>query len=144
MAARHPNATDVHNRPVILKVNHYHGGEDMKEIKAYIRTSCLDRTVDALNNKGATGITIVTVHPVGYNFGTRFSLSEQEISRKYYDITKIEMVCDAKELDTYLDVIMEQAHTGSSGDGLIFVSDVSEVIKIRTRKRGSNTSILTG
>jgi len=119
------------------------GGEDMKELKTSIRNSCLDQTVDALNSKGATGITIVTVHPVGYNFGTRFSFSEQEISKRYYDISKVELVCDAGELDTYLDVIMEQAHTGSSGDGLIFVSGVSEVIKIRTRKRGSNISILT-
>lgn len=114
----------------------------MKEIKAYIRSSCLDRTVNALQSKGATGITIVTVHPVGYNFGTRFTMSEQDVCKQYYDISKIELVCDAEELETYLDVILEEAHTGSSGDGLIFVSDVSEVIKIRTRRRGSKIAVL--
>jgi len=109
----------------------------MKEIKAYIRTSCLDQTVNALQDKGAPGITIVTVHPVGYGFSTRFSLREKDVSHKYYDISKIELVCDAEDFETFVNTILEFAHTGSSGDGLIFVSDVKEAIKIRTKKRST-------
>lgn len=116
----------------------------MKEIKAYIRTSCLDQTVNALQDKGAPGITIVTVHPVGYGFGSRFTLRELDISKKYYDISKIEMVCDTEDLEKFIDVILASAHTGASGDGLIFVSDISEAIKIRTRKRGTKIAILSG
>jgi nitrogen regulatory protein PII len=55
----------------------------MKEIKAYIRTSHLEQTVATLKDKGAPGITVVTVHPVGYGFETRFTLREEEITRKY-------------------------------------------------------------
>jgi nitrogen regulatory protein P-II 1 len=109
----------------------------MKEIKAYIRTSSLDQTVNALQEKGAPGITIVTVHPVGYGFGTRFSLSERDVSHKYYDISKIELVCDSEALEIFVNTILEFAHTGSSGDGLIFISDVTEAIKIRTKKRST-------
>lgn len=109
----------------------------MKEIKAYIRTSCLDQTVNALQDKGAPGITIVTVHPVGYGFGTRFSLRERDVSHQYYEISKIELVCDAEEFETFIDIILDNAHTGASGDGLIFVSDVNEAIKIRTKKRSA-------
>jgi nitrogen regulatory protein P-II 1 len=114
----------------------------MKEIKAYIRTSRLDDTVNALKDAGAPGITIVTVHPVGYGFGTRFAMSEIDISKRCYDISRIEMVCDAEELETFIDVILEFAHTGARGDGHIFVSDISEAIRIRTRSRGSKIAVL--
>ena len=108
----------------------------MKEIKAYIRTSHVNQTVEALKGKGASGTTVVSVHPVGYDFSSRFTLCEVELSKKYYDVSKIELVCDKEDLDTYVSAILGSAHTGSSGDGLIFVSDVEEVYKIRTRERG--------
>ena len=116
----------------------------MKEIKAYIRTSRLEETIKALEGKGAPGITVVTVHPVGYGFDARFSLSEEEISRRFYDITKIELVCDNEDLDTFVNTILDCSHTGDSGDGLIFVSDVKEVVKIRNRQRGNKISEVSG
>lgn len=115
----------------------------MKEIKAYIRTSYLEQAVKALQDKGAPGITVVTVHPVGYGFEARFTLSEVEMSKRYYDITKIEMVCDDEDSDTFVEAITDCAHTGSPGDGLIFVSDVEEAIKIRTCRRGKRFSELS-
>jgi len=108
----------------------------MKEIKAYIRTAHLEQTVAALKGQGAPGITVVTVHPVGYGFDSRFTLSEVEVTRRYYDVTKIELVCDDEDVERFVETILEQAHTGSSGDGLLFISAVDEVVKIRTRKRG--------
>ena len=48
---------------------------------------------------------------------------------------KIEIFCIEEELDRILETIMERASTGKVGDGKIFVSDVSEVIKIRTQER---------
>ncbi len=108
----------------------------MKEIKAYIRTSHLNQTVEALKDKGASGTTVVSVHPVGYDFSSRFTLCEVDLTKKYYEVTKIELVCDKEDLETYVNTILDSAHTGSSGDGLIFVSDVEEVYKIRTRERG--------
>ena len=108
----------------------------MKEIKAYIRTSVLEKVVETLKEKGAPGITIVTVHPVGYGFESRFSFSEVEVTKKYFEITKIELVCDNKDLDTFVNAIVACSHTGASGDGLILISEVDEIIKIRTQKRG--------
>jgi nitrogen regulatory protein PII len=109
----------------------------MKEIKAYIRTSFLEQTLKSLREKGARGITVVTVHPVGYGFDSHFSLSEEEMSKKYYEITKVELVCDDERLDLFVNAILECAHTGTSGDGYIFVSNVNEVVKICTQKRGA-------
>lgn len=112
----------------------------MKEIKAYIRTSCLDQTVRTLKENGVPGLTIVTVHPIGYGFQARFSLKDVEASKQYYDITKLELVCDDEDADTFVNAILDCSHSGSYGDGLIFLSDVKEVVKIKTRKRARRIS----
>lgn len=112
----------------------------MKEIKAYIRASVLDQTIKALQEKEAPGLTALTVRPVGYGFDSRFSLSEAAGTSRYHDITKIELVCDDEDLDTFVNAIIDSSHTGTSGDGLIFVSDVQEVVKIRNRSRGTKIS----
>lgn len=112
----------------------------MKEIKAYIRTSCLEQTVKVLKDNGVPGVTIVTVHPIGYGFQARFSLKDVDVSKQYYDITKIELVCDDEATDTFVNAILDCSHSGSYGDGLIFISDVKEVVKIKTRKRATRIS----
>lgn len=110
----------------------------MKEIKAYIRTSYLEQALKGLRELGARGITVSTVQPVGYGFDSHFTLSEVvEMSKKSYDITKVEMVCDDENLDRFVNAILESAHTGTSGDGYIFITEVNEVVKICKRKRAS-------
>ena len=52
--------------------------------------------------------------------------------------TRIELVVNDDELENILSVIIESARTGEVGDGKIFVSDVEEVIRIRTGERGSD------
>ena len=91
----------------------------MKEIKAYIRSDFLDNTVEKLQAHGAPGLTVVTVHPIGYGFKSRFSLSEAAPSTKYIDISKIELVCDDDDLDKFVNTILDCSHTGTSGDGFI-------------------------
>ena len=52
--------------------------------------------------------------------------------------TRLELVVNDEDLERILDVIIESAHTGEVGDGKIFVSDVAEVIRIRTGERGAD------
>jgi nitrogen regulatory protein P-II 1 len=114
----------------------------MKEIKAYIRTNSLERTVEALKEKGAKGITIVTVHPVGYGFDSRYSFKEVGITKRFHEITKIELVCDNENLDKYVNTIADCSHTGATGDGVIFVADIQEALRIKTLKKGTKLSEL--
>lgn len=109
----------------------------MKEIKAYIRTSSVEMTLESLREKGAKGIAVTSVQPVGYGFDTHFSLREADLSKKYYEITKIELGCDDERVDKFVNTILECAHTGTSGDGYIFISDVNEVVKICTGNRSA-------
>ena len=52
--------------------------------------------------------------------------------------TRIELIVNDEEMENILQVIEESARTGEVGDGKIFVSDVMEVVRIRTGERGSD------
>jgi len=108
----------------------------MKEIKAYIRTEVLERTVKALEEAKAPGITVVTVHPVGYGFDPNYFTADESITKRYWDITKLEVVCADKDVDRLVQVISGSSYTGSKGDGMIFISPVETAIRIRTGEKG--------
>ena len=51
--------------------------------------------------------------------------------------TRVELIVNEEDKDDVINIILESARTGEVGDGKIFVSDVEEVIRIRTGERGS-------
>lgn len=108
----------------------------MKEIKAYIRTNVVERTVAALEAAKAPGITVTTVHPVGYGFDPNYFAGTQDITKLYPAMAKVEVVCPDEDVDRLVGVISDKARTGFKGDGMIFVSPVKEAVKIRTGKKG--------
>lgn len=108
----------------------------MKEIKAYIRTNALERTVKALEEAKAPGITVTTVHPVGYGFDPNYFAGTQDVTKIYPAMAKVEVVCLDEDVDRLVGVISSKARTGFKGDGMIFVSSIKEAVKIRTGKKG--------
>ncbi|NOZ94629.1 MAG: P-II family nitrogen regulator [Acidobacteria bacterium] len=104
----------------------------MKLLKAFIRTRKTDDVIRALRDAEAPGITITRVHGVGYGYEPLlFTLAPSEL-RKAPEVAKIEVVCDDDCVDRLLGAILEAAHTGYSGDGIVFVTPVERAIKIRT------------
>ncbi len=109
----------------------------MKEIKAYIRTDAVASTVEALTEAGVPGVTVVCVHPVGYGFDPNFFLPETpDIVKTYPAITKLEVVCEDKDIDRFVEIISGGSYTGTKGDGMIFVSAIERAVKIRTSEQG--------
>jgi nitrogen regulatory protein P-II 1 len=108
----------------------------MKEIKAYIRTNVVERTVAALEAAGAPGITVTRVHPVGYGFDPNYFAGTEDIAKLYPAMAKVEVVCTNEDVDRLVAVISEKARTGFKGDGMVFVSPVEEAVKIRTGEKG--------
>lgn len=109
----------------------------MKEIKAYIRTDTVADTVKALQAAGAPGITVVSVHPVGYGFDPNFFLPERKDPvRNYCSITKVEIVCNDPDVDRLVEIISGNSYTGTKGDGMIFVASIDTAIRIRTGEQG--------
>ena len=113
----------------------------MKEIKAYIQRSCVDRVVSALQREGAPGITIVETHPVGYGYEPNyFDLdyeSKSPVDRyRHLRIVNLEVVCSDDDLERFIGAIEGTACTGSQGDGRIFVSEIVTAVRVRDGARG--------
>lgn len=110
----------------------------MKEIKAFIRRDRVNETVEALEHAGAPGITVTEVHPVGYGYEPNYFESHYTdlVHRySYLAIVKIEVVCADRDIEKLVQVIEKMSHTGYEGDGVIFVSEVVQAIRIRDGRR---------
>jgi nitrogen regulatory protein PII len=110
----------------------------MKEIKAYIRPSMGDRVISELEASGIKGMTVIDVSTLGGWTDPKNSQLSIEYCEKYCSSLKIELVCEDSEIEKFIDVILQKAHTGRKGDGKIFVSDITESISIRTKHRGAD------
>lgn len=110
----------------------------MKKITAIIRTERLDAVKDALEKVDSHGITVCDVKGRGEQLGI-----EEKYRGKSYRIdllpkVKLITVVHDNAVDEVVDVIIEAARTGNIGDGKIFITNVEEVIKIRTGERGDD------
>jgi nitrogen regulatory protein P-II 1 len=104
----------------------------MKEIKAYIRKSQADITIEKLEQAGVKGMTVLDVNALAeWADKEAFSFSIQYVD-KYSTVVKLEIVCEDDETDKLTGVIAKYSHTGKSRDGMVFVSGIEKSIKIRT------------
>ncbi|MBI3289464.1 MAG: P-II family nitrogen regulator [Elusimicrobia bacterium] len=105
----------------------------MKEIKAIIQTSRLDKVLLALHGiKGLPGRTVSHVH--GYR---KSDGGPAEDALESEERTKLEIVVKDSDAKKVVAAIVKSARTGGPGDGKIFVMNCEEVVAIRTGKRGS-------
>ena len=108
----------------------------MKEIKAVIQPHMLTKVIDSLKAiENLPGVTVSEVRGFGHvpDESAKDRLIEDFI--EYTKKCKLEIVVRDELAEQVLDVIARNAHTGLAGDGLIFVSPVDEVLKIRTGER---------
>ena len=110
----------------------------MKEIKAYIRPERAEAVISELEINGVKGMTVIDVSLLGNWTDPKRSVLSMEYCERYCGSTKIELVCSDDELDKYMDIILEKAHTGQKGDGKIFVTDIYDAVSIRTKEHGTN------
>jgi nitrogen regulatory protein P-II 1 len=108
----------------------------MKKIEAIIKPFKLDEVKDALNAIGIQGMTVTEVKGFGRQKGhvEMYRGAEYEIS--FIPKVKIEAVVADSIAEKVLTTIIEKAKTGKIGDGKIFVTNVEDVIRIRTGEKG--------
>lgn len=109
----------------------------MKEIKAYFRPEKADNIIFELERAGLNRMTIIDVSTIGKWADPEKSQLSLAFCEKYCSAIKLEAICDDKEVEKYVDIILRTAHTGRKGDGKIFVSDISDAISIRTNEHGT-------
>jgi nitrogen regulatory protein P-II 1 len=111
----------------------------MKEIKAIIRPFKLLEITEALQKiEGLPGVTVSEIK--GFGRG-RAKKAKDKIIYEMVELIpriKLEVVVVDEMADEVVNVIQKYAHTGSTGDGKIFITDVEDVVKIRTNERGKD------
>ncbi len=110
----------------------------MKKIEAIIKPFKLDEVKEALHEIGLQGLTVVEVKGFGRQKGHTELYRGAEYVVDFLPKAKIEVVLEANLVERAIEAIIQAARTGRIGDGKIFVSDVEEVIRIRTGEKGAS------
>ncbi len=104
----------------------------MKKIEAVIKPFKLEDVKDALAEMGITGMTVSEVKGYGRQKGHSELYRGAEYVVDFLPKIKMEMIVDDGDVDQVTSTIVEAARTGKIGDGKIFVSEVEQIIRIRT------------
>jgi nitrogen regulatory protein P-II 1 len=104
----------------------------MRKIEAIIKPFKLDEVREALDEIGASGLTVTEVKGFGRQKGHTELYRGAEYVVDFLPKVKIEVVLPASMVDSAIDAIIKAARTGKIGDGKIFVSNIEQVIRIRT------------
>jgi nitrogen regulatory protein P-II 1 len=110
--------------------------ELMKKIEAIIKPFKLDEVKEALQELGVQGMTVIEAKGYGRQKGQTELYRGAEYVVDFLPKIKIEVVIADDQLDRVLEAIASAARTGRIGDGKIFVSEVVEVVRIRTGETG--------
>ena len=108
----------------------------MKKIEAIIKPFKLDEVKDALNQIGLKGITVLEAKGFGRQKGHTELYRGAEYVVDFLPKVKLEIVLGDAQVEGAIEAIRKSAQTGRIGDGKIFVSNVEEVIRIRTGETG--------
>ena len=108
----------------------------MKKITAIIKPFKLDEVREALAEVGVTGLTVTEVKGVGRQKGHTELYRGAEYVVDFLPKVKVEVIIAGTAVEAAIDAVVRAARTGRIGDGKIFVSDVEQVVRIRTGETG--------
>ena len=124
---------------VLVAANRFGGptGElGMKKIEAVIKPFKLDEVKEALQDLGVQGMTVLEAKGYGRQKGHTELYRGAEYVVDFLPKIKIEVVVADDQLEPALEAIVGAARTGRIGDGKIFVSEIIDVLRIRTGETG--------
>lgn len=108
----------------------------MRRIEAIVRHYKLEDVKNALAKAGITGMTVVEVRGFGRQRGHKEVYRGTEYVVDFVPKICIQVVVSVDDQQKALDAILESARTGEVGDGKIFISDLVDVVRIRTGESG--------
>lgn len=109
----------------------------MKKIEAYIRPEKLEDLKEVLCTADVNGITISEIMGCGNQKGWKEFIRGSEVDYNFLPKIKVEIVVQDEKAEDIIDLICENSFTGEVGDGKIFISEIQDAIRIRTKERGN-------
>ncbi|WP_287130142.1 P-II family nitrogen regulator [Candidatus Cyanaurora vandensis] len=110
----------------------------MNKIEAVIRPEKLHDVRTALLARGIGGMTVTEVLGFGRQRGNHYSYRGTSYEATFIKKVKLEVVVPENITDSVVDVLVANARTGSVGDGKIFVTPISRVVRVRTGEENEN------
>ncbi len=110
----------------------------MKLITAIVKPFKIDDVKESLKSAGVLGITVSEVKGFGRQGGHTETYRGSEYQIDFVPKAKIELVVEDSSVDQIVDVIQKAAGTGKIGDGKIWVTNVEQIIRIRTGEHGAD------
>ena len=108
----------------------------MKKIEAVIKPFKLDEVREALSEIGVTGLTVTEVKGFGRQRGHTELYRGAEYVVDFLPKVKVTLIIGDASVDRAIEAIIKAARTGKIGDGKIFVTNVDQVVRIRTGESG--------
>lgn len=108
----------------------------MKKIEAIVKPFKLQEVKEALNELGIQGMTVTEVKGFGRQKGHTEIYRGSEYTIDFMPKVKIEMVLPDGQVDAAVEAIVKAGKTGKIGDGKVFVTPVTDAVRIRTGERG--------
>ena len=116
----------------------------LKKVEAIIREDKVNDVKDALADIGIMGLNVFEVRGHGRQGGIQLVGRAGTYQVNMLPKIQVNIVLSDRNLEAAIEAILKSAYTGEPGDGLIFVSPVEEVIRIRTRERGQDDMMYPG
>jgi len=108
----------------------------MKLVTAIVKPFVLEDVKGALEQIGVLGMTVSEVQGYGRQKGHTEVYRGAEYSVDFVPKVRVEVVADDTLADKVVDAIVESARTGKIGDGKVWVTQVDEVVRVRTGEQG--------
>lgn len=109
----------------------------MKLITAILKPYKLDDVKNALQAAGVSGMTVSEASGFGRQMGHTEVYRGAEYTVDLVPKVRLELLVDDEQAESFVDVIVKAASTGSIGDGKVWTISVDQVIRVRTGERGS-------
>jgi nitrogen regulatory protein P-II 1 len=116
----------------------------LKKIEAIIREDKVNDVKDALAEIGIVGLNMFEVRGHGRQGGIQLVGRAGTYQVNMLPKIQINIVLNDRNLDVAIEAILESAYTGEPGDGIIFITPVEDVIRVRTRERGEDAMMYPG
>ena len=110
----------------------------MKLITTIIKPFKLDEVKDALKSTGVQGMTVSEVKGFGRQGGHTETYRGSEYAIDFVPKVRVELVVDDSQVDSVVDTIRTAAATGKIGDGKIWITEVTRLIRLRTGEEGTD------
>ena len=110
----------------------------MKMVMAIIKPFKLDDVREALSEVGVTGVTVTEVKGFGRQKGHTELYRGAEYVVDFLPKIKLEVAVTSDQVERVVEAIQGAANSGKIGDGKIFVSDLEQVVRIRTGETGGD------